>query len=123
MAVDLTRLPVHGGNLEDAQALCDQRSYPWIDVSAGISPWPAPIPDIPTSSWLKLTPSSLLRNFQCIAADYYSSGSIMLPPEFVQPIFGTQQFIALLPCHYAGKVIALPMPGYGSYAAAVEGVM
>ena len=54
MAVTLSELPIHGGDLAGAEARWGRPAEGWLDLSTGINPWPYPVPDIPPHAWHRL---------------------------------------------------------------------
>ncbi|MDK4736349.1 threonine-phosphate decarboxylase CobD [Rhizobium sp. CNPSo 3490] len=107
---------VHGGEVTAAAAAFGGRPEDWLDLSTGINPCPAALPEIPTRAWHRLPDSYLVDEARRAARDYYGSGQI-LP----LPVPGTQSVIQLLPrllTKGEGARVAVVAPTYGEYARA-----
>ncbi|ABC91259.1 pyridoxal-phosphate-dependent aminotransferase protein (cobalamin biosynthesis protein) [Rhizobium etli CFN 42] len=107
---------VHGGGVTAAAAAFGGRPEDWLDLSTGINPCPAALPEIPTRAWHRLPDSHLVDEARRTARDYYGSGEI-LP----LPVPGTQSVIQLLPRLLTmgeGAKVAIVAPTYGEYARA-----
>ncbi|AGS22279.1 threonine-phosphate decarboxylase CobD [Rhizobium etli] len=107
---------VHGGGVTAAAAAFGGRPEDWLDLSTGINPCPAALPEIPTRAWHRLPDSNLVDEARRTARDYYGSGEI-LP----LPVPGTQSVIQLLPRLLTmgeGAKVAIVAPTYGEYARA-----
>ncbi|SCW56725.1 L-threonine O-3-phosphate decarboxylase [Rhizobium mongolense subsp. loessense] len=105
---------VHGGGITAAAAAFGGRPEDWLDLSTGINPCPAALPDIPAESWHRLPDKYLMQSAVAAARDYYRSGDL-LP----LPVPGTQSVIQLLPrLVEPGKRIAIVSPTYGEYGKA-----
>lgn len=102
---------VHGGGVTAAAALYGGRPEDWLDLSTGISPFPASLPEIALRAWHRLPDEWLVRDARLAARDYYRSGDI-LP----LPVPGTQSVIQLLPRLIGGEGrVAVLGPTYGEY--------
>ncbi|MBX5225726.1 MULTISPECIES: threonine-phosphate decarboxylase CobD [unclassified Rhizobium] len=107
---------VHGGGVTAAAAAFGGRPEDWLDLSTGINPCPAALPEIPARAWHRLPDSHLAEEARWAARDYYGSGEI-LP----LPVPGTQSVIQLLPrllTKDEGARVAVVAPTYGEYARA-----
>ncbi|WP_434710042.1 threonine-phosphate decarboxylase CobD [Rhizobium sp. YTUHZ045] len=109
---------VHGGGVTAAAAAFGGRPEEWLDLSTGINPCPAALPEIPALAWHRLPDSYLVDEARRAARDYYGSGEI-LP----LPVPGTQSVIQLLPrllTKGEGAMVddrvAVVAPTYGEYA-------
>jgi cobalamin biosynthetic protein CobC len=102
---------VHGGGITAAAALYGGRPEDWLDLSTGISPFAATLPDIPIRTWQRLPDEHLVTAARQAARDYYRSGG-SLP----LPVPGTQSVIQMLPRLVDGSQrIAILGPTYGEY--------
>ncbi len=102
---------IHGGGITAAAALYGGRPQDWLDLSTGISPHLAALPDIPARAWHRLPDAHLVDEARNAARDYYRSGDIQ-----PLPVPGTQSAIQLLPRLLNGEVrIAILGPTYGEY--------
>ncbi|MFS2150466.1 threonine-phosphate decarboxylase CobD [Rhizobium sp. Rhizsp42] len=102
---------IHGGGITAAAALYGGKPEDWLDLSTGISPFPAVLPDIPMRAWHRLPDQHLVHEAREAARDYYGSGD-SLP----LPVPGTQSVIQLLPrLIAAGGRVAILGPTYGEY--------
>ncbi|QPB21688.1 threonine-phosphate decarboxylase CobD [Rhizobium sp. 007] len=102
---------LHGGGISAAAAAFGGRPQDWLDLSTGINPCPAALPDIPAESWHRLPDKYLVQSAVAAASDYYRSGDL-LP----LPVPGTQSVIQLLPrLVEPGRRIAIVSPTYGEY--------
>lgn len=102
---------MHGGGITAAAAAFGGRPEDWLDLSTGINPCPAALPDIPAESWHRLPDKYLVQSAVAAARDYYRSGDL-LP----LPVPGTQSVIQLLPrLVEPGRRIAIVSPTYGEY--------
>lgn len=102
---------VHGGGITAAAALYGGAPADWLDLSTGISPFAAVLPDIPVGAWHRLPDEHLVHSARQAARDYYRSGGT-LP----LPVPGTQSVIQLLPRLLDGqRRIAILAPTYGEY--------
>jgi cobalamin biosynthetic protein CobC len=102
---------VHGGGITAAAALHGGRPEDWLDLSTGISPFPADLPDIAPRAWHRLPDAHLIDDARRAARGYYRSGEI-LP----LPVPGTQSVIQLLPRLLdRNRRVAIAGPTYGEY--------
>ncbi|PKA42525.1 threonine-phosphate decarboxylase CobD [Rhizobium sullae] len=102
---------MHGGGITAAAAAFGGRPEDWLDLSTGINPSPAALPDIPAESWHRLPDEHLVQSAVAAARDYYRSGDL-LP----LPVPGTQSVIQLLPrLVEPGRRVAILSPTYGEY--------
>ncbi|AJD41597.1 threonine-phosphate decarboxylase [Rhizobium sp. SEMIA 4085] len=102
---------MHGGGISAAAAAFGGRPEDWLDLSTGINPCPAALPDIPAESWHRLPDKYLVQSAVAAARDYYRSGDL-LP----LPVPGTQSVIQLLPrLVEPGGRVAIVSPTYGEY--------
>lgn len=103
---------VHGGGIAAAAARFGGLPEHWLDLSTGINPNPASLPEIPVNAWHRLPDRHLFDAARRAARDYYRTGDL-LP----LPVPGTQAAIQLLPrlLRAHGRV-AVVSPTYGEYA-------
>ncbi|KQV81778.1 threonine-phosphate decarboxylase CobD [Rhizobium sp. Root1220] len=102
---------VHGGGVTAAAAVYGGRPEDWLDLSTGINPIPAPLPEIPARAWHRLPDRYLIDAARSAAQAYYRSGD-SLP----LPVPGTQSVIQLLPRLLdEGSRVAVLTPTYGEY--------
>lgn len=101
----------HGGNLEKAIKLKGGERSEWIDISTGISPFSAPIPELSLDDWQRLPEPSLLSELAHIAQRYYGAAQNCVVTS------GSQFVINHLPDLLEGDV-GIVEPTYGEYAAA-----
>ncbi|HXV31755.1 MAG TPA: threonine-phosphate decarboxylase CobD [Sinorhizobium sp.] len=103
---------LHGGGISEAAALFGGEPADWLDLSTGINPCPAPLPEIDPRVWHRLPDSHLEEAARAAASRYYRTGGL-LP----LPVPGTQAAIQLLPRLAASaKRAAVCAPTYGEYA-------
>ena len=50
----------HGGGIGEAARRYGGAASDWLDLSTGINPVPAPLPDIPMAAWQRLPDSGLV---------------------------------------------------------------
>lgn len=96
----------HGGNLALARARFGEGD--WQDLSTGISPWPWPVPAVPSSIWQRLPEGA--GRLREVAAAYYG-----VEPESVLVLPGSQFGIARLPHQIDPGRVALPAVGYAEH--------
>lgn len=107
---------VHGGGITAAAALYGGKPEEWLDLSTGISPFAAALPEISTRAWQRLPDGYLTDEARKAARDYYGSGDI-LP----LPVPGTQSAIQLVPRLLVGAGrVAILGPTYGEYERAMK---
>jgi cobalamin biosynthetic protein CobC len=102
---------VHGGGVTAAAALYGGQPEEWLDLSTGISPFAAALPEISMRAWQRLPDGYLTDEARRAARDYYGSGDI-LP----LPVPGTQSVIQLLPRLLEdSQRVAILGPTYAEY--------
>lgn len=107
---------VHGGGIAAAAARFGGRPEDWLDLSTGINPIPAILPDVDIAAWHRLPDRQRQDAARLAAAQYYSTANA-LP----LPVPGTQSVIQLLPRFVAaGRRAAVLSPTYGEYARVLE---
>ena len=106
----------HGGGLAAAMAGFGGQVEDWLDLSTGINPEMAELPEIPALVWNRLPDRELEMSVREAAWNWYvgpgtrPSGSPLAVP-------GTQSLIQLLPRRVpAGRPVAILSPTYGEYA-------
>lgn len=105
---------VHGGGISAAASIHGGAPSDWLDLSTGINPNPALIPEIPPTAWNRLPDRDLFDAARQAARGHYGCGEI-LP----LPVPGTQSVIQLLPRLVPeGRRVAVVSPTYGEYARA-----
>lgn len=107
---------VHGGGIAVAAARFGGRSEDWLDLSTGINPIPAGLPDVDIAAWHRLPDRQRQDAARAAAARYYAT-----PNALPLPVPGTQSVIQLLPRFVAaGRRAAVLSPTYGEYARVLE---
>ena len=104
---------VHGGGITAVARQYGGRPEDWLDLSTGINPNPAALPEVPVSAWHRLPDQHLQERAREAARGYYRSGDI-LP----LPVPGTQSVIQLLPRLVLNGSVAILSPTYGEYVRA-----
>lgn len=99
----------HGGRLRAAAQHYGIALDQWIDLSTGISPWPYPIPEIPTTAWHRLPEPD--DELNAVAADYYGNTQLLATS-------GSQPAIQALPHLFESTRIAIVGPTYNEHIAA-----
>lgn len=106
----------HGGGLAAATAIYGGRLEDWLDLSTGINPEMAELPEIPSRVWNRLPDRDLDIAVREVARNWYlaeTSAGHALPLA----VPGTQALIQLLPKRVpAGRPVAILSPTYGEYA-------
>ena len=106
----------HGGGVAAAMAAYGGRAEDWLDLSTGINPDMAQLPEIPARVWNRLPDRALEQAARAAARDWYLGGGgkdALLP----LPVPGTQSFIQILPSLVpSGRPVAILSPTYGEYA-------
>ena len=107
---------VHGGGIAAAARRFGGRPEDWLDLSTGINPIPAALPDVDAAAWHRLPDRHRQDAARAAAARYYgTSGALPFP------VPGTQAVIQLLPRLVAlGRRAAVVSPTYGEYARVLE---
>ena len=107
---------VHGGGIAVAARRFGGRPEDWLDLSTGINPIPAALPDVDAAAWHRLPDRHRQDAARAAAARYYgTSGALPFP------VPGTQSVIQLLPRLVApGRRAAVVSPTYGEYARVLE---
>ena len=102
----------HGGGIAAAAARFGGRPEDWLDLSTGINPNPAALPEIDAAAWHRLPDRHRQDETRAAAARYYGT-----PQALPLPVPGTQSVIQLLPRLVpAGRRAAVLSPTYGEYA-------
>ena len=111
-------LPVHGGDLAEAEALragltgeAADPHAPWLDLSTGINPWPHPLPEIGADAWRALPSRRELDALLDAARACYRVPSklrIVAAP-------GSEALIHLLPTLFDPAPAAIVSPTYGEH--------
>lgn len=103
----------HGGGLAAAMATYGGSAEDWLDLSTGINPEMAELPEIPVRAWNRLPDRDLELAVRQAAAEWYAGDRQHLP----LPVPGTQALIQLLPKRVPAKrPVAILGPTYGEYA-------
>lgn len=107
---------VHGGGIAAAAQRFGGRPEDWLDLSTGINPNPACLPEVDVAAWHRLPDRHRQDATRTAAARYYGvSGALPFP------VPGTQSVIQLLPRFVAaGRRAAVVSPTYGEYARVLE---
>lgn len=102
----------HGGGLQQAMQVYGGNVGEWSDLSTGINPHAAPIPQLDPICFERLPEKADYdATLKAAKAFYGVSGAGVLAA-------GTQPIIALLPVLAAGQKVQIIGPTYGEYAAA-----
>jgi len=102
----------HGGGIAAAAARFGGRPEDWLDLSTGINPNPAALPEVDAAAWHRLPDRHRQDETRAAAARYYGT-----PQALPLPVPGTQSVIQLLPRLVpAGRRAAVLSPTYGEYA-------
>lgn len=99
----------HGGRLRAASKQFGIPLDQWIDLSTGISPWPYPIPEIPSVAWHRLPEPD--DDLDTIAAQYYVNPRLLTTA-------GSQAAIQQLPALFDQSTVAIVGPTYNEHIAA-----
>jgi cobalamin biosynthesis protein CobC len=102
----------HGGALARAIAIHGGERSGWLDLSTGINPVPAALPDVPLEAWRTL-PDEHLFNACLDSARAYCR---LTPDAALVAGPGVQALIQLLPALRPGKPARILTPTYGEYA-------
>jgi cobalamin biosynthetic protein CobC len=103
---------VHGGGVAAAAARFGGRPEDWLDLSTGINPNPAALPEIDAAAWHRLPDRQRVEAARAAAARYYG-----VAEGLPLPVPGTQSAIQLLPRLVPpGARAAVLSPTYGEYA-------
>ncbi len=106
----------HGGGIAAAAARFGGRPEDWLDLSTGINPTPAALPEIDVAAWHRLPDRHRQDEARAAAARYYGT-----PNALPLPVPGTQSVIQLLPRLVpAGRRAAVVVPTYGEYARVLD---
>ncbi|MDX3977569.1 threonine-phosphate decarboxylase CobD [Shinella sp.] len=107
---------VHGGGIAAAAARYGGRPEDWLDLSTGINPIPAILPEVDIAAWHRLPDRHRQDETRAAAARYYGT-----PNALPLPVPGTQSVIQLLPrLVAAGRRAAVFAPTYGEYARVLD---
>jgi cobalamin biosynthetic protein CobC len=99
----------HGGRLGVAARQYGIAREDWLDLSTGISPWPYPLPELPTEVWQRLPEDD--DGLNNAAQSYYGTESLLMLP-------GSQTAIQWLPRLLPSGRVALHEPMYNEHPAA-----
>ncbi len=105
----------HGGRLDLARELFAAAPEPWIDLSAGISPWSYPVPCLAPEAFQRLPDATALHRLIEIARHSYR-----VPPlAEIVALPGTDIGLSILPWLFREpKRVAVLAPCYSGHAAA-----
>jgi len=112
----------HGGGIAAAAARYGGRPEDWLDLSTGINPEMAELPDIPTRAWNRLPDRELELSAREAARDWYlgladREGGGQHAQSLPLPVPGTQALIQILPrLAPKNRPVAILSPTYGEYA-------
>jgi cobalamin biosynthesis protein CobC len=102
----------HGGALAAAVQKYGGNKADWLDLSTGINPVAAPLPELDSQIWQALPDADLMENCLNAARNFYH-----LPEEAALVAApGVQALIQFLPQLRPGKKAAILGPTYGEYA-------
>jgi cobalamin biosynthetic protein CobC len=99
----------HGGNLAKAIEIFGGHPSEWMDISTGISPFSAPLPQFDLDVWRRLPESRSVVELEALVQDFYGASLSC------RAVAGSQFVINLLPKILTGKV-GIVEPCYGEYA-------
>ena len=99
----------HGGNLAKAIQIFGGQPSDWLDISTGISPFSAPLPEFDIDVWRRLPEPQSVIELEALAQDFYGASLSC------RAVAGSQFVINLLPKILSGKV-GIVEPCYGEYA-------
>lgn len=99
----------HGGRLRAAAVDYGRPLEQWLDLSTGINPCGWPVPDMPSSVWVRLPEAD--DGLQTAARNYYGAENIL-------PVAGSQAAIQALPWLRAQSRVLVLEPSYAEHAAA-----
>lgn len=108
----------HGGGLSAAMAAYGGTATDWLDLSTGINPEMADLPDMPARVWNRLPDADLDLSLREAARDWYAGAAVATGSNALPlAVPGTQALIQLLPKRMpAGRPVAILSPTYGEYA-------
>lgn len=109
----------HGGGIAAAMAAYGGRAGDWLDLSTGINPEMAELPEIPARVWNRLPDRELEFAARAAARDWYLGAGVSPPDRRLLPlpVPGTQSLIQILPrLMPRGRPVAILSPTYGEYA-------
>jgi cobalamin biosynthetic protein CobC len=106
----------HGGGLSAAVQHYGGRAEDWLDLSTGINPEMAELPEIPREAWNRLPDGDLEQSVREAAWSWYA-GAPGSERQLPLAVPGTQALIQLLPkIAPANRRVAIVSPTYGEYA-------
>jgi cobalamin biosynthetic protein CobC len=107
----------HGGGLSAAMAAYGGRAEDWLDLSTGINPEMAELPEIPVRAWNRLPDRDLEFSVREAAWTRYAGAGVGAADHLPLAVPGTQALIQLLPARVpARRPVAILSPTYGEYA-------
>lgn len=107
-------LPIHGGNLQEAEARWGRPAAGWLDLSTGINPWPYPLPALAAEAWTRLPGAAEDAALRAAAAAAFAApdaGHVLAGP-------GTSALIQALPRVVPPRRVDVVVPTYGEHARA-----
>lgn len=107
-------LPIHGGNLQEAEARWGRPAAGWLDLSTGINPWPYPVPALPETAWARLPDAAAEAALREAAVTAFAAPSV----AHVLAGPGTSALIQALPRTLAPGRVDVVAPTYGEHARA-----
>lgn len=99
----------HGGRLRAAALDYGRPLEQWLDLSTGINPCGWPVPDMPSSVWVRLPETD--DGLETAARHYYGAENIL-------PVAGSQAAIQTLPWLRAESRVLVLEPSYAEHGAA-----
>jgi cobalamin biosynthetic protein CobC len=105
-------LPAHGGDLGLAEARFGKPTQGWLDLSTGISPFPYPVPDLPSELWQRLPGVAEDLALREAAARAYGVDD----PDLLAAAPGSQALLQILPRLRPFSQVAVIGPTYGEYS-------
>lgn len=107
----------HGGGVAAACAVYGGCPEDWLDLSTGINPEMAELPEIPARIWNRLPDRELELSARQAAWAWYVAGCGLPTPALPLAVPGTQALIQVLPKLMPGdRPVAILSPTYGEYA-------
>ncbi|MEE4233942.1 threonine-phosphate decarboxylase CobD [Pseudomonas viridiflava] len=97
----------HGGRLRAAAQHYGINQADWLDLSTGIAPWPALVPEIPLRAWARLPEND--DGLETAACAYYGVSEVL-------PVAGSQAAIQALPRVRSTGRVGVLSPCYAEHA-------
>ncbi|MEO1719829.1 MAG: threonine-phosphate decarboxylase, partial [Pseudomonadota bacterium] len=111
---DTNTLPMHGGDLDAANARYGTPAVGWLDLSTGINQTAYPIGNVPSETWQSLPSRSALDRTLAAARNAYAAK----PDTPIVAAPGAQAIIQVLPQLRRNARVAIVGPTYSEHARA-----